>query len=190
MRGWSFQRLSDGKGWSLQDRGMWWSQMNCTRVHCPESRACASNRPEPPPPLLLSTSFLPPSPLLTPSPRSSLSLPPFPSLPPPPLPRHHTQNPKPKAESPELPKPHNPQNPPSPKTTAQRRIRNICRTLRSLSLRAMRKQMSWQRQVRCGMRDSWRKREQRQSSRSERRSVPSLAVCSKLSLFRGGMERL
>ena len=41
--------------------------------------------------------------------------------------------------------------------------------LRSLSLVAMRKRMTWQRQEQCWTKDSWRKRQQRQSSKREKK---------------------
>ena len=53
------------------------------------------------------------------------------------------------------------------KRIAQRRIRNRCRNLRSLSLMEMRERMSWQRQEHCWTKDSWRKREQRQPNKRE-----------------------
>ena len=55
--------------------------------------------------------------------------------------------------------------------TAQRKIRKICRTLRSLSLLTKRRRMSWQKQEQCWTKDSWRKREQRQCSKKEKRCM-------------------
>ena len=76
------------------------------------------------------------------------------------------------------------------KRTAQRSIRMRSRILRSLSLMEMRERMSWQRKEQCWTTDSWRKREQRQSSKRERRSVWSLAVCGQLSLSGREIERI
>ena len=43
-----------------------------------------------------------------------------------------------------------------------------CRSLRSLSRKAMRRKMTWQKQEQCWTKDSWQKHEQRQRSRKER----------------------
>ena len=55
------------------------------------------------------------------------------------------------------------------KWSTSRRTAKRCRNLRSLSPMAKRKRMSWRRQVRLWTKDLWRKPEQRQSSRSEKR---------------------
>ena len=59
--------------------------------------------------------------------------------------------------------------------TAPRRVRKIFRTLRSLSPKATRRRMIWQKQEQCGTKGLWRKREEKQYSRSEMRCTQ---VCS------------
>ena len=55
--------------------------------------------------------------------------------------------------------------------------------------RAMKRLTSWRKKVLCWMKGSWRRREQRQSSKSGR-GVRSLAVCGQFSLLSERMERL
>ena len=55
--------------------------------------------------------------------------------------------------------------------TAQRIIIKRCRTSRSLSLMAIKRRMSWQKEEQCWTKGSWRKREKRQCSKREREEV-------------------
>ena len=59
-----------------------------------------------------------------------------------------------------------------------------------LSLMAMKKQMSWRRQVRLWTKDLWRRRAKTVQQEKEERGARSLAVRSQLSLPGGGMEGL
>ena len=59
-----------------------------------------------------------------------------------------------------------------------------------LSLKAMRKRMSWQKQGQCWTKDSHGADESKNIPARTRRGVCSLAVCRQLSLLGGRMERL
>ena len=61
-----------------------------------------------------------------------------------------------------------------------------CRSLRSLSLKATRRLMSWQ----CRMKDIWQKQKSRNYAARKRRGVCSTAVCGQLPLPGRTMERL
>ena len=66
------------------------------------------------------------------------------------------------------------------------RKRKICRSLRSWSLKATRRLMSWQ----CRMKGLWQKQKSRNYAAGKRRGVCSTAVCGQLPLPGRTMERL